>query len=248
VIEIRLWKAWIIARKDLSILAGRKPLLAMTFLFPLVLSVALPSILLYTATKKHASNVIIIDLLSSFAFFFVLLAALLPLYLSSYSLVGEKTEKSLEPLLATPTSDSEILVGKYLASLVPVLLALYIGMTLFIVLSDLMTYRFIGYYYYPNQTSDILMFLDAPLAMLYGVSFGTLASARSSSVQTSYQLGAVSLIPFLILYVLGEVQIVNLADITNILYIGAALFIAFIVVFYVGRKSFNRERILTAWR
>ncbi|EQD34446.1 ABC-2 type transporter, partial [mine drainage metagenome] len=200
------------------------------------------------ATKKHASSVVIIDLLSAFAFFFVLLAALLPLYLSSYSLVGEKTEKSLEPLLATPMSDSEILVGKYLASLIPVIIALYIGMTLFIVLSDLLTYKFIGYYFYPNQTSDVLMFLDAPLAMLYGIGFGTLASARASGVQTSYQLGGASLIPFLILYVLGEAQIVDLANISNILYIGAALFIAFILVFYVGKKSFNREKILTSWR
>ena len=33
----------------------------------------------------------------------------LPANLASYSMVGEKVERSLEPLLATPASDGEIL-------------------------------------------------------------------------------------------------------------------------------------------
>ena len=45
------------------------------------------------------------DLLDSFSFFFVIIATIIPTAISSYSIVGEKVEKSLEPLLATPATD-----------------------------------------------------------------------------------------------------------------------------------------------
>ena len=51
-------------------------------------------------------------------FIFIILAAIIPTVIGSYSIVGEKIEK-LETLLATPTTDSEILLGKTLAAFLP---------------------------------------------------------------------------------------------------------------------------------
>jgi hypothetical protein len=50
-----------------------------------------------------------VGLLDSFAFYFVIGAVTPPTAIASYSLVGEKVERSLEPLLSTPVSDAEIL-------------------------------------------------------------------------------------------------------------------------------------------
>jgi ABC-2 type transport system permease protein len=63
----------------------------------------------------------------SFSFWFVMGASLLPTGIASYSLVGEKVQKSLEPLLATPTTDEEILAGKAVAAFIPVIISNYIG-------------------------------------------------------------------------------------------------------------------------
>jgi ABC-2 type transport system permease protein len=61
----------------------------------------------------------IIVFLDAFSFFYIMLAAMLPITLASYSIVGEKVENSLEPLLATPITDEEFLFGKILAAFIP---------------------------------------------------------------------------------------------------------------------------------
>ena len=245
---MRLWKSWIIAKKDLRIYRKRRSLVVLTFFLPLLIAVALPLILFHVTSTKSIPASTVVGLLSSFAFFFMIIAAVVPLYITSYNLVGEKLEKSLEPLLATPTSDSEILVGKYIASFIPVIVALWTGIFVFYTLIDITTSKYIGYYYFPNTTSLILIFIGMPLAMLYGISFGTLASSRATSVQTAYQFGAASLIPFFILYVLGEVQVISLSGSTNILIISLGLLIATIGIYFLSRNSFNREKILTVWK
>ena len=245
---MRLQKSWTIAKKDLKIYRKRRSLVAFTFLFPIVFAVALPLILYHVITAKSVPPSIVVGLVSSFAFFFLIISALVPLYLTSYNLVGEKVEKSLEPLLATPTSDGEILIGKYIASFIPVIIGLWVGIFVFYSLIDVTTYKVIGYYYFPNYGSAILILIGMPLAMLYGISFGTLASSRASSVQVAYQLGAASLLPFLVLYVLGEVQVISLSSTENILIISVFLLIATVGIYFMSKAAFNREKILTLWK
>ncbi len=72
-------------------------------------------------------------LLNSFSFFLVIGAAFVPLGIASYSIVGEKVEKSLEPLLATPLTDGEILLGKTISAIVPTLVAMYAAAVVFMV-------------------------------------------------------------------------------------------------------------------
>lgn len=245
---MRLQKSWTIAKKDLKIYRKRRSLVAFTFLLPVVFAVALPLILYHVIIAKSAPPLTVVGLISSFAFFFMIISALVPLYLTSYNLVGEKVEKSLEPLLATPTSDGEIFIGKYIASFIPVIIGLWVGIFVFYSLIDVTTYKVIGYYYFPNYGSAILILIGMPLAMLYGISFGTLASSRASSVQVAYQLGAASLLPFLVLYVLGEVQVISLSSTENILIISVFLLIATVGIYFMSKAAFNREKILTLWK
>jgi ABC-2 type transport system permease protein len=55
----------------------------------------------------------------SIIYIFVVLATVLPSTIAAHSIVGEKVEKTLEPLLATPTTDGEILLGKGIAAFLP---------------------------------------------------------------------------------------------------------------------------------
>src|SRR5919109_1182267 len=48
------------------------------------------------------------------------------------SFVGEKERHSLEPLLASPVSDTELYVGKTLAAMLPPLLAAYLGIAVYL--------------------------------------------------------------------------------------------------------------------
>ena len=55
-------------------------------------------------------------LVNEFLLLFLLIPLAVPVTIASYSIVGEKTTRALEPLLATPASTAEIILGKGLAA------------------------------------------------------------------------------------------------------------------------------------
>ena len=62
-------------------------------------------------------------ILNQFLILFMVMPLIIPVSIAAYSIVGEKTTRSLEPLLATPISTGELLLGKCLAAVIPAVLA-----------------------------------------------------------------------------------------------------------------------------
>ena len=54
-----------------------------------------------------------------FLAFFLLMPAYIPLSIATFSIIGEKQARTLEPVLATPIRTVELLAGKAIAALVP---------------------------------------------------------------------------------------------------------------------------------
>ncbi len=190
----------------------------------------------------------LVVLLPAFLFFYVILAAYLSTPIASYTIVGEKVEKSLEPLLATPTTDSEILLGKGIAAFFPPLAAVLGGSALFMLLMDLTTKGKLGYYYFPDWNSAIVILLLLPLALLMSVQMNVIVSSRVTDVRAGQQLGALTVVPFVGLYVAGELDLINLGDTSNLLIIAGALVVVDVLLFFVSRATFRREEILTRWK
>lgn len=245
---MRLWKSWLIAKKDLKILRRRKSLMALLLVAPLGLSIALPLVINEVIRRRGFIPAIDSNLIGAFGFFFMMLGAMIPLMVSSYSIVGEKVEKSLEPLLSTPTSDGEVLMGKYIGTIIPTLISVYVADVIFMVLIDLTTVGKFGYLYFPNWAFGIVMLVATPIASTYAITLSVLISSKVDSVMTAYQSGGTTLIPFLVLYVMGEIGLVDLNDTTNILIISGVLMVAALVTYYVSRATFGREEILTHWK
>jgi ABC-type Na+ efflux pump permease subunit len=178
----------------------------------------------------------------------VILAAYLATPIASYTIVGEKVEKSLEPLLATPTTDSEILLGKGISAFLPPLAAVLGGSALFMLLMDLTTKDKLGYYYFPDWNSAIVILLLLPLALLMSVQVNVIVSSRVADVRTGQQLGALAVIPFMGVYLAGELNLINLGEASNLLIIAAALLVVDVLLFFVSRATFRREEILTRWK
>jgi len=113
---MNLATAWIIALKDLKSIRRKKSILYGLIVFPMLLAILFPTVIVVTAKNSGGiPNEVLPALLNAFSFFFIIASAVLPTAIAAYSIVGEKVEKSLEPLLATPTTDSEILLGKSIA-------------------------------------------------------------------------------------------------------------------------------------
>jgi len=247
---MRLSQAWIVTTKDFAMFRKKRNILYSIIVLPLMITGLLSGVTWYIQHKGSGpvSPAELMTLLPAFTFFYFILAALIPTTIASYSIVGEKVEKSMEPLLATPTTDGEILLGKGLAAFVPSILAALGASSLFMGLSDVISYGTLGHYYFPNLSSEVVMFIMVPLGVVFSVEWNVLVSSRVSDVRIAQQVGGLVLIPYAGLYVGGEIGIVPLGDAGDLLIIAAVLGFVCLVMLYAVQATFQREAILTRWK
>lgn len=248
---MRLSKAWIIAKKDFSIFKKKKSIIYSIVIFAVLASVGLPLTIQFGSIKTSEGIGIpasdLPTMIEGFSFFFIIGAATLPTAIASYSLVGEKVQKSLEPLLATPTTDGEILLGKAIAAFLPPIAGTYLGAIIFMVLIDRFTYGILGYLYFPNWDMGIILLLLAPLASILSIELDIIISSRVNDVRTAQQMGGIVVLPFVGIYALGEANVISLHA-GNLLIISAVILAIDVALFYAARAAFRREEIFTKWK
>jgi ABC-type Na+ efflux pump permease subunit len=189
----------------------------------------------------------IINVLNAFSFFFVILAGILPISIGAYSIVGEKLERTLEPLLVTPTTDGEILLGKVLAAFLPSIIATYAGAVIFMLLMDGVTSGRLGYLFFPNWTMAVILLVTVPLISILSTEFNVIISARVSDIRAAQQFGMLVLLPLAVIYVALEIGFVSLTPATLAI-IFAIILVIDALLFFLSRATFRREEILTKWK
>jgi len=243
---MRLSKAWTIASKDFKTFTKRKNILYTLLYFEGVVSIGLPFLIRYLSTKPD-SVVALPQLIDAFSFLYVIGAALAPVGIASYSLIGEKVQKSLEPLLATPTTDEEILAGKSIAAFLPAMGVTFLGALIFMVLVDLFTHNVLNSLYFPNWNIVIILFIQAPLACLLSVGYNVLVSSRMNDVRSAQQLGSLIILPLGAVYLMSELKVMSLTT-GNMWIMAAVLLVIDGILFYLVKAAFQREEILTKWK
>ena len=137
-----------IIRKEWSeVFKNRFVLFTVAFL-PLILT-ALPLGILYATNSLESGDAVSSDIpaqfmqfcpqeltggecfqiymVNQFLILFMMMPMMIPVTIAAYSIVGEKTTRSLEPLLATPITTTELLTGKSLAAVIPAIAATWAG-------------------------------------------------------------------------------------------------------------------------
>jgi|GEM_PF-1568157 len=165
--------------------------------------------------------------------------------ISSYSIVGEKQQKTIEPILATPIDDREFFLGKLLAPLVPTLGITYAVIAIYSIFSDFITYNY-GYIIYPNIPWFIVVILFIPFSTVLMILFTLLFSSRAIDPRSSQQFSAIILIPVLVIFFLSML-IYSLESILLIILTAMVIIFDFIL-FKITIKIFNRENIVTRWK
>jgi ABC-type Na+ efflux pump permease subunit len=229
----------------------KKNIIYSAFVVPLLASLFLPVVIYYVELENGGSGIAASELtylLPALTFFYLILAGLIPTTIASYSIIGEKVEKSFERLLATPTTDSEILLGKGISSFLPPLGAILVGAAIYMVLMDVVTHGTLGYYFFPNWNAAVVFFLAVPLATIMSVEWNVIVSARVSDVRVAQQVGMLLVLPFAGVYVGGELGVVPLGNTGVLLIISGILLATDLLLLYVARATFRREEILTKWK
>ena len=182
-----------------------------------------------------------------FSTLFLLLPIFIPSVLASYAIVGEKRERTLEPVLATPIRTWELLLGKMLAALLPALVITIASATLFVggILAFAVSNRVRDMIVTPGWILAVIV--DTPLLALIGVALIVVLSSRVNDPRTAQQISAVLVVPVLGLLfgqlagviVLGPAVALGIAAVLAVIAAGALWF---------ATRLFQREVILTRWR
>jgi ABC-2 type transport system permease protein len=170
----------------------------------------------------------------------------IPTTIVSYSIVGEKVSRSLEPLLSTPTTDGEILVGKGLAAFIPTVFGMWAGPVLFQVLIDLEARGALGYLYFPNRGMAILRFVLMPLAAFLAIEASVVISSHVTGIRSAQQYASLIFLPLMFLYIASE--IVLTLNAVTLLYMALGLAVVVFALFVANLRTFHAEQILTRWK
>jgi len=185
-------------------------------------------------------------LLNNILMFFMFMPLVIPLAIAVYSVVGEKEQKSLEPLLATPLTDLELFLGKALASVLPGLLITWLSFGIFSgMLIYLIPWSFINLFFKPPWL--MAMFGLAPIISVFSVLSAMAISSFTRDTRAAYQLSSLIMIPFLMgsLYYIFTFQ--GLVSMQFVFLSMAVMGGMDVLMLFLGMRLFRREDILTRW-
>lgn len=184
---------------------------------------------------------------TQFMLLFMLTPLIVPVNIAAYSIAGEKTTRSLEPLLATPISTAELLAGKNLAAVIPAVLATWLSFAIFGVGAWLLVanVKVLAALFDPMWWLAILVV--GPLLSVLSTNFSLMVSSRVNDPRVAEQLSAVVMLPILVLF-FG--QIAGFAYLNRQLMVVLALSVLVIdaLVIALAIQLFQRETILTRWK
>ncbi|MCK9505511.1 MAG: ABC transporter permease subunit [Porticoccaceae bacterium] len=206
-----------------------------------------PALLSFCAAEMTPGDCMQVYLINMFMLLFMMIPVIIPVTIAAYSVVGEKTTRSLEPLLATPISTFELLAGKSLAAAIPAILAGWISFGLFLIALPLIGVSAPVMRYIISPTWLLAVLVAGPLMAIAAVNFSLFVSSRVNDPRVAEQISVLLIVPVLaaLFAQLAGVIVINLLVMFS--FIGG-LALVDIGLIYLGVSIFQRETILTRWK
>ena len=207
-----------------------------------LLFVSLPLIQVFDA-YAHADSSILNRHVGLSMLYMLLIPAFLPSTLSAYSVVGEREQGTLEPVLITPIRREEFLVSKALAVFVPTLVLAYVVFGIFLAAASLFAHPVIASAIY-SGTHVLLQLLFTPLLAGWGIWVGIAVSARSTDVRVAQQLSILGTLPLLGILALMSLNVITVSAGLAV-GLAAVLLAIDLLAWRAVAAMFDRERLIT---
>jgi ABC-2 type transport system permease protein len=175
----------------------------------------------------------------------LMIPAVITVILGSTSVVVEKNNRSLEPLLATPITDSELVLGKALAPFLPAVILSYGAYLAAIVVVDTMTSASLHTFLLPTPAMTFQMLVLAPLIGMLGTTVALLVSTKIKDVRAAQQVSLLAVLPPLLL--IASLSSLLGTDTVSRVLMGVAIGLAVVGLGWLTVKRFRRESILISW-
>ena len=186
-------------------------------------------------------------LVSQFLLLFMLMPLAIPITIASYSIIGEKTRRTLEPVLATPITTVELLAGKAAAAVIPAVLVTWVAFGVFLSGSALLAVEPAVLSRLTDPLWLTAVLVVGPLLALAAVSVAVMVSSRSSDPRVAEQLSMLVILPLLTLF-FGQISGLILLNQRLILWMALVLSVIDAGLLAFSVQLFERETILTRWK
>ena len=251
-------KVWLVLQKELIEIAQQRTLVLSLLLIPLLIIVAtgylLKNPLSAGSTSLPASDprlggltaeqIAQIEIGSMFRMYLLAQPLLIPAMIAAYSIVGEKNNRTLEPLLAAPVRTWQLLSAKSLSAMLPALVATWISGIIFIAEVALFTSPPVfALVITPGWL--IIMILTVPVLMLTPVAVTVMISSRFNDPRTTSQVGSLIFVVLVLAFTLFGSNLV-ISPLTSLMITALLAFIG-VGLLWGATQVFQRENILTRW-
>ncbi len=262
-----------IVRKDLKVVLQNKGVSIPLIVVPVIILVALPALAAFAPALQdipgtpfagldgfvesmppglqanlvgydEAQTIVVLVLVYFLAPMYLILPLMVASVIAADSFAGEKERKTLEALLYTPTTDWELFLAKLLSAWLPALGIAWGGFVLYAVVANVAAWPTLGKVFFPNTMWIMLALWVAPAVAGLGLGVTVLVSARAQGFQEAYQLGAIVVLPILLL-VVGQATGVMYFSTWLVLLLGLLFWVVDLVLLWFGGRTFKRQEMAT---
>jgi len=185
-------------------------------------------------------------LFQQFLFLFLVAPIVGAVSLAAYSVVGEKQGRTLEPLLTTPMSTTELLLAKVLASFLPSLAIELAGLCVYVGLVHATAAPGVAATLLSGR-SLILLGLLGPFASLAALQVTIAISSRVNDPRSAQQIAVLLVLPLVVMLV-GQVAGAFIITSATLLLVSLGLAVVWVLLILFSVALFERETILTRWK
>lgn len=266
-------KIRIIAWKDVLEVRQNKSVLASMIVVPLIIMVILPAVMLVVVNTTGSADALndpdlqmmferipasisnmfgdlndvqmTVTMILGFLFapMFLIMPLMLSASIAAESFAGERERKTLEALLYTSATDTELFVGKALAAFIPSVLVGIISFLIYAVVLNVGGYPIFERIWFPLNTWYPLVFWVSPAFAALGVGATVLISAKVQTFMGAYQASG-SLVILVLGLVVGQASGLLYLSVWVGMIIGFVVWLAAGVLFFLAIQQFNRKTLL----
>jgi ABC-2 type transport system permease protein len=233
-----------VIRKELAELRRNRLIVTTAAMLP-VLFLVVPTAAILTV-KASALSTGLSRGIDRSLFLPLMVPVLVPAMMSAYAVVGEREQGTLEPLLTTPVTRAELIIGKAAAIFIPAVVLGYLIFGVFVALTQLAAAPAVAAAVrHAPQLPAALIFI--PLLAAWGIWAGLAISTRVSDTRVAQQLSTLGSLPAAALAALMSFQVIG-PTFGLAAALAGGLLAADCAACLVVARLFDRERLITGAR
>jgi ABC-type Na+ efflux pump permease subunit len=199
-----------------------------------------------TVNAENATRFLVEKVLSDWFVLYLVMPVFVPILISSHAVAGEKEKRTLEPLLASPITALELVVGKSLASLIPSVIICLIAFAALCIGIDVVAWPLTHAPVLPNTMWTFGVLVISPLFAFFGNGVAVLISARVGDSRQAQQFAGLFVLP-LVGLAAGQFGGFLKAGIGYYGLLAGIVLALDVVILAAAQRLFDRERLMSRW-